>query len=189
MLRILGLVKPLRLLTTLPYSLFLSLSSPGPADSYSAVLPLRAAFTPVCNSPPLVSRLRLTICSRGNGVPGVPARWLFWLPGTSFSRLKLLCRLLLIASPSRPAACCARAFGSRERSGAPERECACRCSSEDEASRDAGRAVEGRAVVVGEARAAKEVLERARTGVFEPRGADCGVVLGSSTRSHIELED
>lgn len=44
-------------------------------------------------------------------------------------------------------------------------------------------------MVVGEARAAKEVLERARTGVLEPRGADCGVVLGSSTRSHIELED
>lgn len=74
MLRMLGLVKPRRLLTKLPYSLFLSLTSPVPADSYSAVLPLRAAFAPICISPPLVSRLRLTICNRGNGVPGVPAR-------------------------------------------------------------------------------------------------------------------
>lgn len=56
-------------------------------------------------------------------------------------------------------------------------------------SREAGRAVEGRCAVVGDARAAKDVLERARTGGFEARPADCGVVLGSSTRSHIELDD
>ena len=42
---------------------------------------------------------------------------------------------------------------------------------------------------MGDARAAKDVVERARTGVFEERPADCGVVLGSSMRSHIELDD
>lgn len=111
------------------------------------------------------------------------------LLGVSFSRLKLLWRRLVIASPSRPAAPWARALGRRERSGAPDREFACRCKRDDVASREAGRAVEGRGCAVGDARAAKEVVERARTGGLEERPPDCGVEFGSSIRSHIELDD
>ena len=187
MLRTLGDVNPLLLLTKLPYLLFLSMSSllTNATSFYSAAEPLLTPFTEV-NSPPLVSLLRRTICSRGSG--GVPAGRLLLFPGLSFSRLKLLCLRFVIASPSLPAAPWALALGRRERSGAPVLECACRCKRDDVASREAGRAVEGRCCVVGDARAAKDVVERARTGGFEER-ADCGLEVGSSMRSHIELDD
>lgn len=128
-------------------------------------------------SPPLVSRLLLTIWSRGRGGAFAAAGASFSPPPT------LLCRRRDTASLRRPC----RALGRRERSTAEERLLASMRASEDAASREGGRELPRVEVGVPVTpNAAKDVEDRARTGGLERLdevGAD-----GSSARSHIAVD-
>lgn len=130
-------------------------------------------------SPPLVSRLRLTICSLGSGGPALAAL------GESFSPLTLLCLRRVTASLRRPC----RALGKRDedllfasiraRLEAASRDC----------GRDGGRDEVRRAVgVLVDCKAANEVELRARRGGFV-RFPGEGATVESSARSHMAAED
>jgi hypothetical protein len=150
--------------------------------SVLAALPLRPD---VLISPPLVSLLRLTICSRGSGgaLTTAPAAAVFVDTGLSFSAPTPDCLRRETASVRRPCL----ALGRREDddlrlsfASILARELA----ASREGGREAVRAIAGELVL--DCNAAKEVDERASAGgLLLP--LEGGMAPGSSAKSHIPV--